>query len=92
MRPLLALAACALLAACGTHPADAPPISSAPAPVIKTVVKQVCITPTPWSKADQTKLALALVSLSDSSIVWTLYHDWQRTRDEENACLAAQKQ
>jgi hypothetical protein len=91
IRPL-AIAACLALCACSTHSADDQPIPAAPLPkpAVQTIVKQVCIVPTPWTASDQASLASALAALPDGHVFWKLYNDWQRTRDEERACSAAQ--
>lgn len=86
MRHLSVLCLALMLGACASTPAPAPASATLPPPV-----KQVCITPALWTMQQQADLANALAPIPQASAIWVLELDWQRMRDEANACLKAQR-
>jgi hypothetical protein len=98
MNRALALAAAIALAGCQSVPGaswfgmhDAPVAQPAPQPIIKTVVKQVCLPWREWNKDDLTALHDALVPVPDGSPIIKAVRDWKRYYDDDKACIDAQK-
>lgn len=102
MRLALVLAAGLALAGCqyipgaavlGMSDAQTPAAEPVPAPqpVIKTVVKQVCVPWRKWSDVDLKNLHDALVPVPDGSIIIVALRDWYRYYADAKACSDAQK-
>lgn len=89
----LALSACvgSPLSMPFAHNAPTPAVE-APKPVIKIVVKPVCLkSQGEWSAADLTALHDALVPLPDKSPIIRAIREWFGYRAENKACSDAQK-
>jgi hypothetical protein len=79
------------LAACQSAPARLPPPPEPPKPVIRTVVKQVCLPWHEWSTGDQKALAAVIARDSMPAIVIRALIDWRRYYGDAKACIDAQK-
>lgn len=91
--PLTLVLVAVLLAACGVQRVVAPPVSVAPvAAVAQSVtvqVRRVCPVKTHWPDSKFDALADAMAAVPANSVIWDLERDWQKMRDEDDACASA---